>query len=166
MTNKIIESMIEDYRRTIERLQKECVELTDANILLIGHIKTTEERLRALSEKDSDAGVKQFEECKSQKTRAKELEKENEALKAQVETFSSLMNVYKDISKGRQDSKSVLQHIEKLERKLSIGEDALKNIKTFVIPVKETDEELIFKYSEGAKIARQALQKMEKEDEN
>lgn len=52
-------------------------------------------------------------------SRVKELEKENEALKAQRDTYISLMNIYKNISKGRQDSKNVTDYIKKLEQKLN-----------------------------------------------
>lgn len=196
MSNKIIESMIEDYRRTIERLQKERAELTDANILLIGHIKTTEARLRALNEdngkqwvtekcgtntpplnppqkpsiknktlkeieletqikelesenkrlkqsncdirksrKATDAmALKYFQQLNRSKARIKELMEENNTLKAQVETFSTLMNVYKDISKGRQDSKAVTDYISKLDGKLKIAEETLEKISQSDIP--------------------------------
>lgn len=51
--------------------------------------------------------------------RVKELKKENEELKAQRDTYVNLMNVYKDISKGREDSKTVTDYISKLEYKLT-----------------------------------------------
>ena len=51
--------------------------------------------------------------------RVKVLEEENEELKAQRDTYISLMNIYKNISKGRQDSKNVTDYIKKLEQKLN-----------------------------------------------
>ena len=39
--------LINDYKQTIERLQKECTEKTDLNIKLISRIKELEEKLNA-----------------------------------------------------------------------------------------------------------------------
>lgn len=52
-------------------------------------------------------------------SRVKELEEENGELKAQRDTYVSLMNVYKNISKGRQDNKVVTDYIERLKQKLN-----------------------------------------------
>lgn len=46
--NKKIESLIEDYKQTIERLQKECTEKTDMNIELMKHVKELEEENKIL----------------------------------------------------------------------------------------------------------------------
>ena len=58
------------------------------------------------------------------------LREENETLQAQVETFKNLMSVYKDISKGRQDSKYVTNYITALKYKLKIAEKVLANVVT------------------------------------
>lgn len=55
-----------------------------------------------------------------------ELEKENEAIKAQRDTYANLMNVYKNISKGRQDSEIVIDYIDKLKQKLKIAEKSIE----------------------------------------
>lgn len=60
-----------------------------------------------------------------------ELEKENEETKAQRDTYVNLMNVYRNISKGRQDSEIVIHYIDKLKEKLKIAEEALNDIATF-----------------------------------
>ena len=54
-------------------------------------------------------------------SRIKALEEENEALKAQRDTYINLMNIYKNISKWRQDSKNVTDYIERLTQKLKIA---------------------------------------------
>ncbi|HIU06764.1 MAG TPA: hypothetical protein IAC46_04190, partial [Candidatus Onthoplasma faecigallinarum] len=89
-----------------------------------------------------------------------ELKEENEELKAQRDTYVNLMNVYKNISKGRADSEIVIDYIDKLEKKLKIAEEALNDIKNsfFEDEDKEiiTHAESIYYYSK----AKEALQKM------
>lgn len=52
-----------------------------------------------------------------------------EELTAQSDTFMNLMNVYKDLSKGRKDAKSVIDYINELEIKSNEYEQALDYIK-------------------------------------
>lgn len=40
------QTLIDDYKQTIERLQKECTEKTDFNIKLMEHVKELEEKLK------------------------------------------------------------------------------------------------------------------------
>ena len=99
------------------------------------------------------------------KHECEELKEENEEIKAQRDTYVNLMNVYKNISKSRQDSEIVIDYIDKLEKKLKIAEEALNDIKNsfFEDEDKEiiTHAESIYYYSK----AKEALQKM-KEVEN
>lgn len=75
--------------------------------------------------KKPSIGNKTLRKIKS-KSRVKALEEENEALKAQRDTYINLMNIYKNISKGRQDSKNVTDYIERLEQKLKIVKTQMK----------------------------------------
>ena len=101
--------------------------------------------------------VKQF---KKKEQGCEKLKEENEELKAQRDTYANLMNVYKNISKSRQDSEIVIDYIDKLEKKLKIAEEALNDIKNsfFEDEDKEiiTHAESIYYYSK----AKEALQKM------
>lgn len=94
------------------------------------------------------------------KHECEELKEENEEIKAQRDTYANLMNVYKNISKSRQDSEIVIDYIDKLEKKLKIAEEALNDIKNsfFEDEDKEiiTHAESIYYYSK----AKEALQKM------
>lgn len=40
------QNIIDDYKQTIERLQKECTEKTDLNIKLMERVREMEEKLR------------------------------------------------------------------------------------------------------------------------
>lgn len=54
--------------------------------------------------------------------------KECEKLITQRDTFMNLMNIYKDLSKGRKDSRQVTDYINELETKLNEYEQALNKI--------------------------------------
>lgn len=92
-----------------------------------------ENRLKTLDEEAVTYQLteKEYEEYKKLKVSSKQLEEENEETKAQRDTYVNLMNVYKNISKGRQDSEIVIHYIDKLEKKLKIAEEALNDIATF-----------------------------------
>ena len=92
-----------------------------------------ENRLKTLDEEAVTYQLteKEYEEYKKLKVRSKQLEEENEATKAQRDTYANLMNVYKNIAKGRQDSEIVIHYIDKLKEKLKIAEEALNDIATF-----------------------------------
>ncbi len=92
------------------------------------------------------------------------LEKECEKLEARVKYLEEKLKWYDHYKDSALELKEKCNHLvdvnKMVEEKLKIAEESLKSIKKFVTLVKETDEELIFKYSEEAKIARQALQKI------
>lgn len=56
-------------------------------------------------------------------------EQECEELKAQRDTYINLTHIYKDLSKGRKDTKSVTNYIKGLETKLNKYKQALNEIK-------------------------------------
>ena len=150
------QTLIDDYKQTIERLQKECTEKTDLNIKLMERVKELEQKL--------DAQFAEMEEkLTAEENKNYELKEENETLKAQVETFKNLMSVYKDISKGRQDSEYVNNYITALKCKLKIAEEALNDIKNSFF--KDEDKEIIthtesiYYYSK----AQETLQKIKEE---
>ena len=60
-----------------------------------------------------------FKQLARKTAECENLKEENEELKAQRDTYVSLMNVYKNISKGRQDNITVTNYISKLEEKLN-----------------------------------------------
>lgn len=92
-----------------------------------------------------------FKQMDRLEVRVKVLEEENEGLKAQRDTYISLMNIYKNISKGRQDSKNVTDYIERLEQKL--------NAQFAEMEEKVTEaENKNFELQEKLKIAKEALQ--------
>lgn len=89
-----------------------------------------ENRLKTLDEEAVTYQLteKEYEEYKKLKVSSKQLEEENDATKAQRDTYANLMNVYKNISKGRQDSEIVIDYIDKLKQKLKIALDSLNYI--------------------------------------
>ena len=89
-----------------------------------------ENRLKTLDEEAVTYQLteKEYEEYKKLKVSSKQLEEENEEIKTQRDTYVNLMNVYKNISKGRQDSEIVIDYIDKLEKKLKIALDSLNYI--------------------------------------
>ena len=192
MTDKIIKLMLEDYKQTIERLQKESAEITDMNIKLISRVKELEEykaskqsSYEAMQIKNNnlewenrelEKKIKELEEklkwydhykdsALELKEKCNEKIDENNQLKAQVETFSNLMNVYKDISKGREDNKTVTDYISKLECKLNIAEKALKYYADGEdigeAKIQGSDAWIYVVDNNYTDIAEQALQKME-----
>lgn len=95
------QTLIDDYKQTIERLQKECTEKTDFNIKLMERVKELEENLNAqfaeMEEKLTAEELKNYE----LKEKLKITEETNEELRAQRDTYTRLMYIYKNISKGR-----------------------------------------------------------------
>ena len=84
----------------------------------------------------------------------------NKELRAQCDTYTRLMYIYKNVSKSRKDSEIVIDYIDKLEKKLKIAEEALNDIKNsfFEDEDKEiiTHTESIYYYSK----AKETLKKM------
>ena len=122
-----------------------------------------ENRLKTLDEQAVTYQLteKEYEEYKKLKVSSKQLEEENEATKAQRDTFANLMNVYKNISKGRQDSEIVIDYINKLKQKLKIAEEALTKISKLNLVMEHNGYTYRgFEDFLGKKEAQQALQKM------
>lgn len=100
------------YKDSALELKEKCNHLVDVN-------KKVKAKL--------DAQFAELEEkLTAEKMKNYELKEEIKELKAQRDTYISLMNVYKNISKGRQYNKTVTAYIDKLERKLQIAAEALK----------------------------------------
>ena len=59
------QSLIEDYRQTIKRLQKECTEKTNAIIALGEHLKAKEQELNDYK-KQFKADTKEMEDCQNE----------------------------------------------------------------------------------------------------
>lgn len=113
-------------------------------------------------------------ENERRKARVKELEEEIEELKAQRDTYVSLMNVYKAISKGRQDSQNVLKYIDKLEQYKASYEATQKQNNDLELENRKLKEKLkiaeetlkqiasgVFLPAYRSYLAEKALQKME-----
>ena len=141
-TAEIIKNYILDINKQLVRKTQECEQL--------------KEKYEALKLENQEG----YEIVAELKHECEELKEENEELKAQRDTYANLMNVYRNISKGRQDSEIVIDYIYKLEKKLKIAEEALNDIKNsfFEDEDKEiiTHAESIYYYSK----AKEALQKM------
>lgn len=102
------QSLIEDYRQTIERLQKECTEKTNAIIALGEHLKAKEQECEEL-EKYAQAQENQRE------TYYKEYLK----LSQQCEALKSELELYKTRYCAKHgDVKNIQEHIVKLLRRL------------------------------------------------
>ena len=100
------QTLIDDYKQTIERLQKECTEKTDFNIKLMERVKKLEQKLNA-----------QFAEMEEKLT-AEELK--NYELKEKLKIAEDLIyensELYKNI-KGKE------QECEELKRKVELMMD-------------------------------------------
>lgn len=131
------ETLIDDYKQTIERLQKECTEKTDFNIKLMERVKELEEKLNA-----------QFAEMEEKLTA-----EENKNYELQDKLI--IVN-----AKHVEYIIETNEKIVKLRKKLKIAEEALNDIKNsfFEDEDKEiiTHAESIYYYSK----ARETLQKM------
>ena len=87
-----------------------------------------------------------FKQKARKEQECEKLKEENEETKAQRDTYISLMNVYKNISKGRQDSEIVINYIDKLKGKLKIAEQALDEIEKKCCAVLNGDEKILYAY--------------------
>lgn len=131
------QTLIDDYKQTIERLQKECTEKTHFNIKLMERVQELEQKLNA-----------QFAEMEEKLTaeEMKNFELQDKLIIANAKHVDYIIE-----TNGK---------IVKLREKLKIAEEALNDIKNsfFEDEYKEivTHAEKIYYYSK----AKEALQKM------
>lgn len=98
--------LINDYKQTIERIQKECTEKTDLNIKLISRIKELEQKLNA-----------QFVEMEEKLTAE---ENKNFELKEEIK---ELRDLNRRLDNQREE---YWKEYLKLDKKLKIAEEALQ----------------------------------------
>ena len=87
------QSLIEDYRQTIERLQKECTEKTDCIVSLCEKLITKYERVKELEEKLNA----QFAEMEEKIT---EVENKNFELKENIKTIVTSLIIANHVDIG------------------------------------------------------------------
>lgn len=102
MTNKMLEMIIDDYKKTVERLQKENSEITDINIKLFSTIKTLEEY--KVSKQTS------YEAIQKQNN---SLELENRKLKKKIEVAENFLDA---IAHGFHFSDDIEEHLRNLAK--------------------------------------------------
>lgn len=108
------QNIIDDYKQTIERLQKECTEKTDFNIKLMERVKELEEKLNA-----------QFAEMEEKLT-AEELK--NYELKEKLKIAEEALNDIKN-SFFEDEDKEIITLAESIYYYYSKAQQALQKMK-------------------------------------
>ena len=129
------QTLIDDYKQTIERLQKECTEKTDFNIKLMERVKKLEQKLNAqfaeMEEKLTAEELKNYE-LKEKLKIAEDLIYENSELykniKEKEQECEELKEKYEEIKEDRYNLNMEMYTLDRYRKALEEIEKVINNI--------------------------------------